>query len=225
MNQPLANIHPEAKIGKDVIIEPFATVSKDVVIGDGSYIGPTATILPGCRIGKNCRIFSGAVIGGEPQDLKFKGEYTTVEIGDNTTIREYVTVNKGTAAKGKTVIGSNCLIMAYVHVAHDCFVGNNVILVSYTALAGEVVIDDYAILGGHSGVHQFCHIGKHVMLSGGSLVRKDVPPYIKAGREPLSYAGVNSIGLRRREFTNEMITQIQDIYRIIYQKGYNLSLI
>jgi len=223
MNQPLANIHPDAKIAEGVIIEPFATISRDVVISEGSYIGPNVTILPGTRIGKNCKIFPCAVIGGEPQDLKFKGEYTTVEIGDNTTIREYVTVNKGTAAKGKTVIGSNCLIMAYVHVAHDCFVGNNVILVSYTALAGEVVIDDYAILGGHSGVHQFCHIGKHVMLSGGSLVRKDVPPYIKAGREPLSYAGVNSIGLRRRDFSNEVICQIQDIYRIIYQKGYNNS--
>lgn len=223
MNQPLANIHPDAKIAEGVIIEPFATISRDVVISEGSYIGPNVTILPGTRIGKNCKIFPCAVIGGEPQDLKFKGEYTTVEIGDNTTIREYVTVNKGTSAKGKTVIGSNCLIMAYVHVAHDCFVGNNVILVSYTALAGEVVIDDYAILGGHSGVHQFCHIGKHVMLSGGSLVRKDVPPYIKAGREPLSYAGVNSIGLRRRDFSNEVICQIQDIYRIIYQKGYNNS--
>ena len=223
MSQPLANIHPDAKIAKGVIIEPFATVSNDVIIGEGSYIGPNATILPGTRIGKNCKIFPCAVLGGEPHDLKFKGEYTTVEIGDNTTIREYVTVNKGTSAKGKTVIGSNCLIMAYVHVAHDCLVGDNVILVSYTALAGEVVIDDFAILGGHSGVHQFCHIGKHVMLSGGSLVRKDVPPYIKAGREPLSYAGVNSIGLRRRDFSNEVICQIQDIYRIIYQKGYNNS--
>jgi len=221
MNQLLANIHPDAKIAKGVVIEPFATISSDVIIGEGSYIGPNVSILPGTRIGKNCKIFPCAVIGGEPQDLKFKGEYTTVEIGDNTTIREYVTVNKGTSAKGKTVIGNNCLIMAYVHVAHDCFVGDNVILVSYTALAGEVVIDDFAILGGHSGVHQFCHIGKHVMLSGGSLVRKDVPPYIKAGREPLSYAGVNSIGLRRRDFSNEVICQIQDIYRIIYQKGYN----
>jgi UDP-N-acetylglucosamine acyltransferase len=221
MNQPLANIHPEAKIEKDVIIEPFATVSKDVIIGEGSYIGPNATILPGTRIGKNCKIFPCAVIGGDPQDLKFKGEYSTVEIGDNTTIREYVTINKGTAAKGKTVIGNNCLIMAYVHVAHDCFISNNVILVSYSALAGEVIIDDYAILGGRSAVHQFCHVGKHVMLAGGSLVRKDVPPYIKAGREPLSYAGVNSIGLRRRDFSNEVISQIQDIYRIIYQKGFN----
>ncbi len=221
MNQLMANIHTDAKIAEGVTIEPFATVSKDVIIGEGSYIGPNATILPGSRIGKNCKIFPCAVIGGDPQDLKFKGEYTTVEIGDNTTIREYVTINKGTSAKGKTIIGNNCLIMAYVHVAHDCHVKDNVILVSYTALAGEVIIDDYAILGGHSAVHQFCHVGKHVMLAGGSLVRKDVPPYIKAGREPLSFAGVNSIGLRRRDYSNEVICQIQDIYRIIYQKGYN----
>ncbi len=223
MNQVLAHIHPNAKLAKGVVVEPFATIGDDVIIGEGTNIGPHATILPGTRIGKNCKIFPGAVVGGEPQDLKFKGEYSIVEIGDNTTIRECVTINRGTSAKGKTVIGSNCLIMAYVHVAHDCVVGNNVILVNSTSLAGEVIVDDFAIIGGHTGIHQFCHIGKHVMLSGGSLVRKDVPPYIKAGREPLSYAGVNSIGLRRREFTNEMITQIQDIYRIIYQKGYNNS--
>jgi UDP-N-acetylglucosamine acyltransferase len=221
MKQPLAYVHPEAQIAENVVIEPFTTVDKDVVIGEGSHIGPNVTILPGTRIGKNCKISPGAVIGGEPQDLKFQGEYTTVEIGDNTTIREYVTINKGTAAKGKTVVGSNCLIMAYVHVAHDCFVGNNVILVNYTGLAGEVVVDDFAILGGYTAVHQFCHIGKHVMLSGGSLVRKDVPPYIKAGREPLSYVGVNSIGLRRRGYTNEKIREVQEIYRLIYQKGYN----
>ena len=223
MNQVLAHIHPNAKLAPGVVVEPFATIGDDVIIGEGTNIGPHATILPGTRIGKNCKIFPGAVIGGEPQDLKFKGEYSIVEIGNNTTIRECVTINRGTSAKGKTIIGSNCLIMAYVHVAHDCVVGDNVILVNSTSLAGEVVVDDYAIIGGHTGIHQFCHIGKHVMLSGGSLVRKDVPPYIKAGREPLSYAGVNSIGLRRREFTNEMITQIQDIYRIIYQKGYNNS--
>lgn len=223
MNQVLAHIHPNAKLAVGVVVEPFATIGDDVVIGEGTNIGPHATILPGTRIGKNCKIYPGAVVGGEPQDLKFKGEYSTVEIGNNTTIRECVTINRGTSAKGKTVIGSNCLIMAYVHVAHDCVVGDNVILVNSTSLAGEVVVDDFAIIGGHTGIHQFCHIGKHVMLSGGSLVRKDVPPYIKAGREPLSYAGVNSIGLRRREFTNEMITQIQDIYRIIYQKGYNNS--
>jgi UDP-N-acetylglucosamine acyltransferase len=223
MNQSFAHIHPNAKLAAGVVVEPFATIGDDVIIGEGTNIGPHATILPGTRIGRNCRIFPGAVIGGEPQDLKFKGEYSIVEIGNNTTIRECVTINRGTAAKGKTIVGSNCLIMAYVHVAHDCVVGSNVILVNSTLLAGEVIIDDWAIIGGNTGIHQFCHIGKHVMLSGGSLVRKDVPPYIKAGREPLSYAGVNSIGLRRREFSNELITQIQDIYRIIYQKGYNNS--
>ncbi len=223
MKQPLAYVHPEARVADNVVIEPFVTVDKDVIIGEGTRIGSNATILPGTRIGKNCRIFPGAVIGAMPQDLKFKGEYTTVEIGDNTTIRECVTVNRGTTARSKTVIGKNCLIMAYVHVAHDCIVGDNVILVNSTQLAGEVVIDDWAIIGGMSAIHQFCHIGSHVMISGGSLVRKDVPPFIKAGREPLSYVGINSIGLRRREFNNDKIREIQDIYRYIYQKGLNTS--
>ena len=223
MKQPLANIHPEAKIAENVTIEPFATIYQDVVIGEGSWIGPYVTIMPGTRIGKNCKIYPGAVVGGDPQDLKYRGEYTTTEIGDNNIIRECVTINKGTSAKGKTVVGNNCLIMAYVHIAHDCVVGSNVILVNNTGLAGEVEVDDFAILGGFTAVHQFCHIGKHVMLSGGSLVRKDVPPYNKAGREPLSYAGINSIGLRRRGFSNETITELQDIYRIIFQKGYNNS--
>jgi UDP-N-acetylglucosamine acyltransferase len=223
MKQPLAYVHPEARVADNVVIEPFVSIDKDVVIGEGTRIGSSVTIMPGVRIGKNCRIFPGAVIGAEPQDLKFRGEYTTVEIGDNTTIRESVTINRGTAAKGKTVVGSNCLLMAYVHVAHDCVVGNNVILVNSTQLAGEVVIDDYAILGGMSAVHQFVHVGSHVMISGGSLVRKDVPPYIKAGREPLAYVGINSIGLRRRNYTNEKIREVQEIYRYIYQKGLNIS--
>lgn len=223
MKQPLAYVHPEAKVADNVVIEPFVSIDKDVVIGEGTRIGSSVTIMPGVRIGKNCRIFPGAVIGAEPQDLKFRGEYSTVEIGDNTTIREYVTINRGTSAKGKTVVGSNCLLMAYVHVAHDCVVGNNVILVNSTQLAGEVVIDDYAILGGMSAVHQFVHVGSHVMISGGSLVRKDVPPFIKAGREPLAYVGINSIGLRRRNFTNEKIREVQEIYRYIYQKGLNIS--
>lgn len=223
MKQPLAYVHPEAKVADNVVIEPFVSIDKDVVIGEGTRIGSSVTIMPGVRIGKNCRIFPGAVIGAEPQDLKFRGEYSTVEIGDNTTIREYVTINRGTVAKGKTVVGSNCLLMAYVHVAHDCVVGNNVILVNSTQLAGEVVIDDFAILGGMSAVHQFVHIGSHVMISGGSLVRKDVPPFIKAGREPLSYVGINSIGLRRRNFNNEKIREVQEIYRYIYQKGLNIS--
>ena len=223
MKQPLAYVHPEAKVADNVVIEPFVSIDKDVVIGEGTRIGSSVTIMSGVRIGKNCRIFPGAVIGGEPQDLKFKGEYSIVEIGDNTTIREYVTINRGTSAKGKTVVGNNCLLMAYVHVAHDCVVGNNVILVNSTQLAGEVVIDDFAILGGMSAVHQFVHVGSHVMISGGSLVRKDVPPFIKSGREPLAYFGINSIGLRRRNFSNEKIREVQEIYRYIYQKGLNIS--
>lgn len=223
MKQPLAYVHPEAKVAENVVIEPFVTINKDVIIGEGTWIGSNATIMPGVRIGKNCRIFPGAVIGAEPQDLKFKGEYSIVEIGNNTTIREFATINRGTVAKGKTVVGNNCLLMAYVHVAHDCVVGNNVILVNSTQLAGEVIIDDFAILGGMSAVHQFVHVGPHVMISGGSLVRKDVPPFIKAGREPLSYVGINSIGLRRRNYSNEKIREVQEIYRYIYQKGLNIS--
>lgn len=223
MKQPLAYVHPESIVAENVVIEPFVTIDKDVVIGEGTRIGSNVTILPGTRIGKNCKIFPGAVIGAAPQDLKFRGEYSTVEIGDNTTIREFVTVHRGTSAKGKTVVGDNCLLMAYVHVAHDCVVGNNVILVNNTQLAGEVIIDDWAILAGMVAVHQFVHVGSHVMIAGGSLVRKDVPPFIKAGREPLSYVGINSIGLRRRNFSNDKIREIQDIYRYIYQKGLNTS--
>ncbi|HKJ41576.1 MAG TPA: acyl-ACP--UDP-N-acetylglucosamine O-acyltransferase [Sunxiuqinia sp.] len=223
MKQPLAYVHPESQVAENVVIEPFVTIDKDVIVGEGTRIGSNATILPGTRIGKNCRIFPGAVIGAIPQDLKFKGEYTTVEIGDNTTIRECVTINRGTAARGKTSVGNNCLVMAYVHIAHDCAVGNNVILTNSTQLAGEVLIDDWVIIGGMTAVHQFCHIGAHAMISGGSLVRKDVPPFIKAGREPLSYVGINSIGLRRRSYNNDKIREVQDIYRYIYQKGLNTS--
>jgi UDP-N-acetylglucosamine acyltransferase len=221
MKQPLAYVHPDAKVAENVVIEPFVSIDRDVVIGEGTHIGSSVTILAGTRIGKNCKIFPGAVIGAIPQDLKFRGEYTTVEIGDNNTLREYVTVNRGTASKGKTVVGNNNLIMAYVHIAHDCKVGNAVILGNNTQLAGEVVIDDWAIISGMTGIHQFCHIGSHVMIAGGSLVRKDVPPFIKAGREPLSYVGINSIGLRRRNYSNEKIREVQDIYRYIYQKGLN----
>ena len=223
MKQPLAYVHPDAKVADNVVIEPFVSIDHDVEVGEGTRIGSGVTILPGTRIGKNCNIFPGAVIGAVPQDLKFRGEYSTVEIGDNNTIREFVTINRGTAAKGKTVIGNNCLLMAYVHVAHDCVVGNHVILVNNTQLAGEVVVDDWAILAGMVAVHQFCRIGTHVMVAGGSLVRKDIPPFIKAGREPLSYVGINSIGLRRRQFTNEKIREVQDIYRYIYQKGLNTA--
>jgi UDP-N-acetylglucosamine acyltransferase len=223
MKQPLAYIHPDAKVADNVVIEPFVSIDSDVVIGEGTRIGSNVTILAGTRIGKNCNIFPGAVLGAIPQDLKFRGEYSTVEIGDNTTIREFVTVNRGTSARGKTTVGNNCLIMAYVHIAHDCIVGNNVILVNNTQLAGEVIVEDWAIISGMTAIHQFCRIGTHVMIAGGSLVRKDVPPFIKAGREPLSYVGINSIGLRRRNYSNEKITEIQDIYRYIYQKGLNTA--
>jgi len=223
MNQPFSYVHPEAVIADNVVIEPFVTIAKDVKIGEGTWVGPNATIMEGARIGKNCKIFPGAVISAIPQDLKFKGEKTTVEIGDNTTIRECVTVNRGTTAKGKTIVGSNCLIMAYVHIAHDCILGDNVILNNSVGLAGEVEVDDYAIVGAMTGVHQFVHIGKHVMISGMSGVGKDVPPYIKAGRDPLSYVGINSIGLRRRNFNNDSINDIQEIYRILYQRGLNNS--
>jgi len=220
---PNANVHPEAKIADDVIIEPFSTVQKDVVIDSGCWIGPNVTIMDGARIGKNCKIFPGAVISGIPQDLKFKGETTTTEIGDNTTIRECVTINRGTIDKFKTVVGSNCLIMAYAHLGHDCIVGNYCILGNTVQLAGHVLIDDYAIFGGACAVQQFSKIGAHAYIGGGSLVRKDIPPYTKAAREPLAYAGINTVGLRRRGFTNEKISEIQEIYRYIFLKGLNNS--
>lgn len=221
MNQPLAYVHPGAKVAQNVVIEPFVTIQNDVEIGEGTWIGPNVTIFSGARIGKNCKIYPGAVIAAEPQDLKFKGEYTTVEIGDNTVIRECVTINRGTTDKNKTVVGSNCLIMAYVHIAHDCMVGNFVILANGVQLAGHIILGDYVFVGGTSAVHQFVNIGSHAMVAGGSLVRKDVPPFVKAAREPLSYAGVNSIGLRRRGFTSDKIEEIQDIYRILYLSGLN----
>jgi len=219
----LACVHPDARIGENVVIEPFVNIAKDVVIGDGTYIMSNAVILEGSRIGKNCRIFPGAVIAGIPQDLKFEGEYTTVEIGDNTTIRECVTVNRGTKTKQRTVVGDNCLLMAYVHIAHDVCIGDNSVIVSHTGIAGEVEIGEWAILGGGTMVHQFVRIGAHVMIGGASIIRKDVPPYVRAAREPLTYVGVNSIGLRRRGFSNDKIWELQDIYRQLYQKDMNHS--
>lgn len=221
MRQPLAYIHPDAQIAPNVVIEPFVTIDKNVVIEEGTRIGSNVTIFEGARIGKNCNIFPGAVISAVPQDLKFHGEDSVAIIGDNTTIRECVTVNRGTASKGKTAIGSNCLIMAYCHVAHDSILGNNVIMSNAVQVAGEVQIDDFAIIGGGSLIHQFCHIGSHVMIQGGSHINKDVPPFVKAGRNPLSYAGINSIGLRRRGYSNEIIRDIQEIYRFLYLSGLN----
>ena len=217
------NIHKDASIGSNSKIGSYVTIESDVIIGDDVVIGPNAVILSGTRIGNGCKIHSGAVVGGDPQDLKYAGEQTYLEIGNNVTIREFCTINRGTTDRLKTVIGSNCLLMAYTHVAHDCILGDNVILSNTVNVAGHVKIDDYAILGGGTLVHQFASIGKHVMIGGGSLVRKDVPPYVKAAREPLSYVGVNSIGLQRRGFDKEVISEIQDIYRQIYQKSSNIA--
>lgn len=217
------HIHPQAKIGKDVLIGPFVTIDKNVEIGDGCKIGSNVTILEGARIGNNVTIFPGAVISAIPQDLKFKGEDTIARIGDNTVIRECVTINRGTASKGLTTVGKNCLIMAYCHVAHDCNVHDHVIMSNAVQLAGEVEVDDYAIIGGGTLVHQFCHLGAHVMIQGGALINKDVPPFVKAAREPISYTGVNSVGLRRRDFSVEKIREIQDIYRYLYLSGMNVS--
>ena len=218
----LSYIHPDAKIGKGVTIEPFSSIYENVEIGEGTWIGPNVTIFPGARIGKNCKIFPGAVISAIPQDLKFKGEATTAEIGDNCIIRECVTINRGTVDKMKTAIGNNCLIMAYAHVAHDCTLGNNIILANSVTLAGHVQIDDWAILEGLVAVQQFIRIGAHSFLAGGSLVRKNVPPFTKAAREPLQYVGINSVGLRRRGYSNESVLEIEDIYRTLYVKGLNV---
>ncbi len=223
MNQPLAYIHPGAKIATNVVVEPFTTIHNDVIIGSGTWIGSNVTIMEGARIGENCRIFPGAVISAIPQDLKFDGEDSLAIIGDNTTIRECVTVNRGTKALGKTEIGDNCLIMATSHVAHDCIIGNNCILANGSIIAGHVTIGNFAILSGLVAVHQFIHIGDHALVSGGSLVRKDVPPFSKAGKEPLSFIGINSIGLRRRGFETSKIREIQNIFRILYQKNYNTT--
>lgn len=221
MNQPLAYIHPEAKIADNVVIEPFTTIYKNVVIGEGTWIGSNVTIMEGARIGKNCKIFPGAVISAIPQDMKFAGEETVAIIGDGTTVRECATINRGTVDRHKTEVGKNCLIMAYVHLGHDCIVGDCCILGNATQLAGHVHIDDYAIFGGACAVQQFTKIGAHAYIGGGSLVRKDVPPFTKAAREPVSYVGINSVGLRRRGYSSETISEIQNIYRIIYLSGLN----
>jgi len=218
-----AFVHPDARIASNVTIEPFSYIAADVEIGEGTWIGPNVTILDGARIGRNCNIFPGAVISAIPQDLKYDGEYTQTIIGNNVTIRECVTVNKGTSDRLKTVVGDNCLLMAYVHIAHDCILGKHCILSNAVNLAGHIMIDDYAIIGGVTAIHQFVNVGKHAFIAGGSLVRKDVPPYVKAAREPLSYAGINSVGLRRRGYSSKIINHIQDLYRILYLKGNNTS--
>ncbi|MFT3982233.1 MAG: acyl-ACP--UDP-N-acetylglucosamine O-acyltransferase [Ferruginibacter sp.] len=223
MISPLAHISPDAKLGNNVTVDPFAVIHEDVHIGDGTHIMSGTVIMSGTSIGKDCKVFPGAVLGAIPQDLKFIGEKTTVEIGDNTTIRECVTINRGTQDKWKTVVGSNCLIMAYTHIAHDCVIGNNVILANSVQVAGHVEIGDYATIGGLSAAAQFTKIGSHTYISGNSMIMKDVPPFIKAGRSPLSYAGVNAVGLQRRAYSLETVNLIHETYRYIYNKGLNIS--
>lgn len=223
MSMIMNSVHPDAKIGKDVKIGEFTKIYDDVEIGDGSVIHNNVTIFPGARIGKNVTIFPGAVVAAVPQDLKFRGEYTLAYVGDGTVLRECVTVNRGTSAKGETRVGKNCLIMAYSHVAHDCIVGNKVIISNCCQFAGEVQIDDGAVIGGGSLVHQFCHLGSYIMLQGGALVNKDIPPFVKAAREPISFVGLNSIGLHRNGFSQEAISQINEIYRILYMSDLNVT--
>jgi len=223
MISPLAQVHPNAKIGPNVTIDAFAVIEENVEIGEGSHIMSHVSILNGARIGKSCNIFPGAVISAVPQDLKFIGEDTLAVIGDHTTIRECVTVNRGTVDKWKTVVGNHCLLMAYVHVAHDCVIGNHVILVNGVTLAGHITVDDYAIINGLTGIQQFIHIGAHAYIGGQSSVRKDVPPFVKAAREPLSYAGINKVGLIRRGFSKEALEEISNIYHILFIQGHTTS--
>ncbi|MCC6753216.1 MAG: acyl-ACP--UDP-N-acetylglucosamine O-acyltransferase [Saprospiraceae bacterium] len=218
-----SNVHPDAQIGAGTVVEPFATIQGDVQIGEHCWIGPYVTIMDGARIGNHCKIFPGAVVSAVPQDLKYNGESSILEVGDHTVIRECCTLNRGTKAAMMTKVGSQCLLMAYVHVAHDCLVGNNVILANSVNLAGHIEIEDYAIVGGMSAVHQFVKIGAHSMIGGGSLVMKDVPPYAKAARDPLSYEGVNSIGLKRRGFSVEQVNRIHEIYRYLFVKFKNVG--
>lgn len=223
MISKLASISPKANIGDNVTIDAFTSIDEDVIIGDNCHIGPNVTIYSGTRIGKNCKVFPGAVIGAVPQDLKFGGEYTTVEIGDNTVIRECVTIHRGTTDRKTTKVGNNCLIMGYVHIAHDCILGDHVILANYVGLSGHVTIDDYAILEGKAGAQQFIRIGAHSFVAGASQIRKDVPPFVRAAREPLSFAGINAVGIRRRNFSEKEIEIIGDIYRILYVQNNNIS--
>lgn len=222
---PLATVHPGAKLADSVEVGPYAYIDDKVEIGEGTKILPHATVFSYVKIGRDCSVFPGAVVGAIPQDLKFDGEVTYVEIGDRVNIRECATINRGTKASGKgvTKIGSDTLIMSYVHVAHDCRVGNHCILVSYVGIAGETDVDDWAIIGGGTKVHQFSHIGAHAMVGGGSAVNKDIPPYSLCGRLPIVYAGVNLVGLRRRGFDSDVIRNIKDIYDMLYYQGYNFS--
>jgi UDP-N-acetylglucosamine acyltransferase len=223
MISPLAQVHPKARLAANVTVDAFCVIEEDVEIGEGTHIMPNVCIFNGTTIGKNCTVFPGAVIGAVPQDLKFIGEKTTAVIGDNTTIRECVTIHRGTQDKWTTTVGKNCLLMAYAHVAHDCIIGNNVILANGVQLAGHVTVDDYAIIGGLAGAHQFTHIGTHCYIAGHVVIRKDVPPFVKAAREPLSYVGINTVGLMRRGFSKETLDEISKLYHILFVQGLSTS--
>lgn len=223
MISPLANVSSKAQIGKNVTIEAFATIYEDVVIGDNTHIHPNAIIYPDTTIGNDCQIFPGALVGIVSQDLKYKGEKAKTVIGNNTIIREYATVHKGTADRMLTAIGNNCLIMAYAHVAHDCILGNNIILANYVGLAGHITIEDFVIIEGYTAIQQFITIGAHSFLAGASKVRKNVPPFVRVARDPLQYIGVNTVGLARRGFEKEVINQIEDIYRLMFVRGHNVT--
>ena len=220
---PLAFIDPSAKVGENCEIGPFCFIDKNVVIGDNNVLMPSVTIMEGTRMGNGNTLFPGAVIGAVPQDLKFRGEETTTEIGNNNTIRENVTIHRGTASKGKTVVGSNNLIMENAHIAHDCEVGSGIIMGNSTKLAGEVVVDDNAIISAVVLVHQFCRIGGYTMIQGGSRTSKDIPPFIIGGKEPISYCGLNIVGLRRRGFSPELIENIHNAYRLIYNSNLTVN--
>lgn len=220
---PLAFIDPAAQIGEDCEIGPFCFVDKNVVIGDGNVLMNSVTLLEGTRLGNGNLLFPGAVIGAIPQDLKFRGEETTAEIGDNNRIRENVTIHRGTASKGRTIIGSGNLIMENAHIAHDCVLGSGIIMGNSTKLAGEVIIDDNAILSAVVLVHQFCRIGGYTMVQGGSRTSRDIPPYIIGGKEPITYGGINIVGLRRRQFSRELIEDIHQAYRLIYNSHLNVQ--
>jgi UDP-N-acetylglucosamine acyltransferase len=218
----LSHVHPGAQLAPDVQVDPFVTIHEDVVVGEGSWIGSNAVLQNGTRIGANCRIFPGAIISTIPQDLKYQGEYTTTEIRDGVTVREFATINRGTAYSNKTLLKEGALVMAYAHIAHDCIIGEGAIIANTVNIAGHVIIEDFAIVGGMCAIHQFCQIGQHSMISGGSLVRKDVPPFVIAAREPLSYVGTNYRGLSRRGFTHQKIQELQEIYRVIFLSGHNM---
>lgn len=224
MIHPTAFVHPEARLGNNVSVGPLAVVERDVIIGDNTWVGPHATVMEATRIGSNCRIFPTAVIGAISQDLKYNGEYTTVEIGNNTTLREGVTVHRGTTDRMKTSLGNNCLIMCYAHIAHDCIIGNHVIIANGTGVSGHVVIEDHAIIEGMCGVQQFVHVGAHSFVGGGSMIRKDVPPYVRAARDPLSFIGTNIIGMKRRGFNESHIQEIEAMYKVLFVLSKNLSL-